>query len=152
MKRKDILLEIIVFLFVVLFVYAALMKLMDVEKFQVQLGQSPMLMAFAPQISWLVPIIELVVAAMLIFSRFRLIGLYAAFTLMVMFTVYIIVILTYAQHVPCSCGGILEDMGWTEHLIFNIGFVLFAVGGIVLMNKQEKKDPQLADNNVNYAS
>lgn len=135
--KKQIIIEVISFLFILLFVYAALMKLMDVEKFQVQLGQSPLLMAFAKPVSWVVPITELVIAGMLIFSRFRLVGMYAAFTMMVMFTVYIIVILTYAQHVPCSCGGILEDMGWTEHLIFNIGFLLLSIVGIVFLNKKE---------------
>jgi uncharacterized membrane protein YphA (DoxX/SURF4 family) len=135
--KKQIIIEIISFLFILLFVYAALMKLRDVEQFVAQLGQSPLLMAFANWIAWVVPIVELIVAGMLIFSRFRLIGLYASFTLMVMFTVYIIVILTYADQVPCSCGGILEKMGWTEHLIFNIGFVLLALTGVILLTKQE---------------
>lgn len=149
--KKAIVIEIICFLFILLFIYAALMKLLDVEKFTVQLGQSPLLMAFAGWIAWVVPITELIVATMLIFSRFRLIGLYASFTLMTMFTVYIIVILTYAQHVPCSCGGILEDMGWTEHLIFNTGFVLLAIIGIVLINKQEKQELE-TDSKIHYAS
>lgn len=137
--KKQIIIEVISFLFILLFVYAALMKLMDVEKFQVQLGQSPLLMAFAKPVSYVVPITELVIAGMLIFSRTRLVGFYAAFTMMVMFTVYIVIILNFASHVPCSCGGILEDMNWTEHLIFNIGFVLLAVIGIVLLSKSEAK-------------
>lgn len=137
MKSK-ITVEIIGFLFILLFVYAALMKLMDVEKFQVQLGQSPMLMAFAEPVSFLLPITELIVAGMLAFSRTLLIGLYASFTLMALFTGYIVIILNFASHVPCSCGGILERMGWTEHLIFNIVFVLVAVTGIVLIKKVEK--------------
>ena len=152
--KKQIVIEIISFLFILLFVYAALMKLLDVEKFTVQLGQSPLLMAFAPLIAWVVPIIELIVAALLIFSRFRLVGLYASFTLMVMFTVYIIIVLNLASHVPCSCGGILEDMNWTQHLIFNIWFVLLSVAGITLMDKQEKEmnNPQPAVNEMNYVS
>jgi hypothetical protein len=77
--KKTIIIEIISFLFVLLFVYAALMKLMDVEKFQVQLGQSPLLMAFAKPVSWVVPTTELVIAGMLLFSRTRLVGFYAAF-------------------------------------------------------------------------
>jgi uncharacterized membrane protein YphA (DoxX/SURF4 family) len=137
--KRQLVIEIISFLFILLFVYAAFMKLLDVEKFTVQLGQSPLLMAFAPLLAWAVPIIELLVAAMLIFSRLRLIGMYASFTLMVMFTVYIVIILSFASHVPCSCGGILEDMTWTEHLIFNIVFVLLAIGGIALLTKMENK-------------
>lgn len=135
--KKQLVIEIISFLFILLFVYAALMKLMDVEKFTVQLGQSPLLMAFAPLIAWTIPITELMVAAALIFAWSRLLGFYAAFTLMVMFTIYIIIILSFADHVPCSCGGILEDMEWAEHLIFNIGFVVLSVVGIWLLTKKD---------------
>lgn len=140
--KRQIAIEIICFLFILLFVYAALMKLMDVEKFTVQLGQSPLLMAFAPVVAWVVPLTELALAGVLIFSRIRLIGLIASFTIMVMFTIYIIIILTFASHVPCSCGGILEDMTWGQHLVFNIFFVLLAVAGVALLDKQKRTDAQ----------
>jgi uncharacterized membrane protein YphA (DoxX/SURF4 family) len=140
--KRQIVIEIISFLFIVLFVYAALMKLLDVEKFTAQLGQSPMLMPFANWIAWLVPSIELAIAGLLAVARLRIIGLYSAFTLMVIFTVYVGIILTYVESVPCSCGGILEKMGWTEHLIFNIVFVIFSVIGVALKNKQSNKHDQ----------
>jgi len=38
---------------------------------------------------------------------------------MTAFTVYIFLILNYSPFVPCSCGGVLEDLGWWEHLWFN---------------------------------
>lgn len=142
--RNRIHIEIISSLFILLFVYAAMTKLLDYEKFTVQIGQSPLLMAFAGWLAWLVPTTELVVALLLVFARFRLIGLYASFTLMVMFTAYIVMILNFADHVPCSCGGILEKMGWTEHLIFNIAFVLLAVVGVVMLTKQEVRSNQVA--------
>src|SRR5690606_4268444 len=131
--------EIISYLFVLLFVYAAVSKLLDFENFQVQLGQSPLLSAFAGIISWVVPLLELVIAFLLMIPRLRKMGLYAAFTLMVMFTAYIIIILNFSSFVPCSCGGVLEQLGWTEHLIFNLFFVLLAVIGIVLSVEKKKK-------------
>lgn len=143
---KRISLETICILYVVLFVYAAVSKLLDFENFQVQLGQSPLLSAFAGWVSWGVPIIELVIALLLLVPRFRLVGLYAAFSIMVMFTAYIVIILNFSSFVPCSCGGILEKMGWGEHLVFNSVFVLLALTGILLMtfsnmvdNKQKTK-------------
>jgi uncharacterized membrane protein YphA (DoxX/SURF4 family) len=135
--KRVILVETISFLFILLFVYASLMKLKNVEQFVAQLGQSPMLMPFANWVAWIIPSIELIVAGLLIIRRFRLIGLIASFTLMVMFTAYIIVILSFMSHVPCSCGGILEKMGWTEHLIFNIGFILLALTGIILLAREQ---------------
>ena len=137
-KAKKIAIEIICFLFILLFTYAAVVKLIDVQKFTVQIGQSPLLTDFAGVVAWAVPITELLIAGMLAITRFRLIGMYAAFSIMVMFTAYIVAILTIDENIPCSCGGVLESMGWTEHLIFNIGFVLLGVAGILLYSSEDK--------------
>lgn len=123
--------EIISLLFIILFVYAAVNKLMDVEKFRVQIGQSPLLTPYSDWVAIAIPVMEVAIAVMLSVQRFRLIGLYSAFTLMVMFTAYIFAILNFSTYIPCSCGGVLERLGWTEHLVFNIVFVLLAVAGIV---------------------
>ena len=45
-KYKNILLEFICFLFILLFVYAALSKLLVFDEFKIQIGQSPMLTPF----------------------------------------------------------------------------------------------------------
>lgn len=136
--------EIISFLFILLFIYAALAKLMDYEKFRAQLGQSPLLTAFAGWVAWGVPCIEIVIAAMLAIPRLRLVAFYAAFSLMVMFTAYIVVILQFSDYVPCSCGGVLQDMSWTQHLIFNIVFVLLAVAGIILYAQKAHRETVIA--------
>jgi uncharacterized membrane protein YphA (DoxX/SURF4 family) len=142
--KKEVIVEIVCFLFILLFVYAALTKLLDYEKFRVQIGQSPLLSSLSGFIAWFIPSVEIVVSIMLALPRFRALGLYMAFTLMVLFTGYIIAILNFNGHVPCSCGGVLEKMGWTEHLVFNIVFVLFAAVGILLHSKEENKEHVMA--------
>lgn len=129
---KNIILNSICYLYVLLFVYAAVSKLLDFVNFRVQLGQSPLLSAFAGFVAWSVPVVELLIAIMLLVPRFRLTALFASFSLMVMFTAYIFIILNYSSFIPCSCGGILEKLGWKEHLIFNILFILFAIVGILI--------------------
>lgn len=129
---RRIFLHIAIFSFIALFVYAAIAKLVDFQKFQVQLGQSPMLTRYATVVAWVVPVSELVVAVFLMFERTRLAGLYGAFGLMVMFTTYIILASRFSDYVPCSCGGILESLGWTEHLIFNSVFVVMACVAVLL--------------------
>ena len=135
---KKLLVEVICLLFILLFVYAASTKLMEYEKFRVQIGQSPVLTSIGGWISWLVPTIELLIAFMLIIPRLRLLALYASFSLMVMFTAYIFIILNYSPFVPCSCGGILEKMGWEEHLVFNSVFVLLALTAILLLSRKQR--------------
>jgi hypothetical protein len=116
-------------------VYAATTKLLDYEKFRLQIGQSPVLTGFAGIIVWLVPATEFIVAAMLMITRYRLIGLYASFSLMVMFTAYIVVITRFSDYVPCSCGGVLEKLSWNEHLVFNLVFVALGATSILLYPK-----------------
>jgi len=132
--KKSIVVEIISALFILLFMYAATSKLMDVQKFTIQLGQSPLLSSFSGVVAVLVPSVEIIIAILLCFKQSRLAGLYASFSLMVMFTAYIIAITRFSQFIPCSCGGILQKMSWNQHLLFNIFFVGLGTAAIFLHN------------------
>src|SRR5690606_36105991 len=57
-----------------------------------------------------------------------------SYVLMLFFSTYIYIILNYSPYVPCSCGGVLEKMGWSEHLIFNITFCALALIALYLLN------------------
>lgn len=136
-KTQNLIVEIITLLYVLLFVYAAVSKILDFENFQVQLGQSPLLSAFAHWVAFGTPFLELFIVVLLLLPRWRLTGFYFAFSLMVLFSAYIVVILNFSSFVPCSCGGILEDMSWTQHLVFNILFVVLAIVGIYMLTAFE---------------
>lgn len=124
-------------LYILLFVYASASKWLDFENFRVQLAQSPLLSAYAGWVAPAVIIVELLIVLLLCFKTTRLAGLYFSHFLMVAFTVYIYLILNYSDFIPCSCGGILEDLGWTEHLVFNIAFVVLAILAIILEEKHK---------------
>lgn len=143
-KKKEIAVDIISALFVLLFLYAALTKLMDYQKFVVQLGQSPMLTPIAEFMAWLVPAVEIVIAALLMIPRTRYLGLCASTWLMAAFSTYIVIITQYAFYVPCSCGGILNSLGWTEHFIFNLVFVALGIAGIILHQSPVKSNDNAA--------
>src|SRR5690606_1184007 len=83
------------------------------------------------------------------FKKTRIQGLYIAFLLMVMFTTYIIIILNFTSFTPCSCGGVLEALGWTEHLIFNTVFILLALWALYLIEKVTRK--QIALKSISLA-
>ncbi|PIF71275.1 DoxX family protein [Flavobacterium sp. 2] len=131
---KSFIVQVICLLFLLLFVYAAVSKLLDFERFQVQLAQSPILSIYAHWISFFVIGVELIISVLLFMPKIKIIGLYGAFILMSTFTVYIFIVLHYSSFIPCSCGGILEKMTWDTHLLFNIGFMLLAVIAIVLLD------------------
>jgi hypothetical protein len=123
---KKYLPDFISLLFIFLFVYAAVSKLIDFSSFNAQLAQSPLLTGFTGWIIWIIPALEIIIAILLFVARLRLFGLYASYTIMIMFTAYIIAILNFSEYVPCSCGGVLQHMSWKTHLAFNIAFVLLA--------------------------
>lgn len=137
MKLRRVSLEIISCLLILLFVYAALSKLLDYDTFRVQLGKSPFITDFAPIIAWALPVGEILVGLFLAFKRTRLLGLYISLFLMTMFTAYIYIMLHYSYYIPCSCGGILSKMGWDTHFWFNVGFTLLSATGIILLTKKE---------------
>ncbi len=77
-KRQFIILETIRVLYILLFVYAAVNKLLDIEKFRVQIGQSPMLTDIAWLVAWAIPSIEILIAICLSIPKYKIIGFYAA--------------------------------------------------------------------------
>lgn len=127
---KNTIVEIICLSYILLFVYAAVSKLMDFENFRIQLGQSPVLGPFAEIMAILVPFLELAIAVSLAIPRFRFWAIISSFLLMFLFTIYIYIILKYSSFIPCSCGGILENMTWKQHLVFNI---IITVGAGICM-------------------
>ena len=137
-KHNHRIVETISLLFVVLFIYAATSKLWDFGQFKVQLGQSPVLTA------WMVPGVEYLLALLLLFNRSRLAAFYGSLALMVMFTTYIVMVLQFSDYIPCSCGGVLEDLGWTEHIVFNLFFVAMAIIGIILLETYPTLKPNVS--------
>ncbi|GEN71221.1 MauE/DoxX family redox-associated membrane protein [Chryseobacterium lathyri] len=131
--------NIVAYFIALLFVYAAMSKLLDFENFEVQLAQSPLLSAYAGFISYAVIFVELLLAILLCLPNTQIIALYGSLGLMSAFTIYIYLILKYSDFVPCSCGGILEKLGWTEHLIFNIVVVVLIFSAIIYRSWKENR-------------
>ena len=126
---------------ILLFCYASASKIFDFENFKIQIAQSPLLSAYAGFVSYATIISEMVIVLLLLIPKSRLIGLYASLGIMSAFTIYIYLILNYSDFVPCSCGGILEKLGWTEHLIFNILCVIAAIVAIVVYEIKKEISP-----------
>lgn len=129
--------ELISSLFILLFVYTAINKLIARTKFEVVLKKSPLLEGYAGEVSWLLPVAEIIVSCLLLFPTMRKYGLYGAAILMTIFTLYIVYMLLFASNLPCSCGGVLENLSWTQHLLFNIFFLLLSILALIIYKKHK---------------
>ncbi len=124
--KKIILIDIISALFILLFVYTATSKIIEHRSFQTVLSQSPMIGNKASVLSWALPMSELFAAVLLFFPAMRKFGFIFSFFLMLVFSSYIIYMILFSKNLPCSCGGVISQMTWYQHLIFNIFFTVLA--------------------------
>jgi uncharacterized membrane protein YphA (DoxX/SURF4 family) len=130
--KRNIIIEIICGLLAILFVYAAISKLLNYDTFRLQLSQSPFVVQFANIVAWGIPGIEILVGGLLAVPALRSFGLYAALFLLSLFTAYLVAILNFSYYIPCSCGGILASLSWKQHILLNTVFIILSIAGILL--------------------
>lgn len=140
-RTAQMLLNVIVFLIVLLWTYTAASKLADFSAFKTEMANQPFSAGFTTLLIWSIPPVELLAAFLLLFDKTRLRGLYLSFFLMLLFTGYIgLVLLGYYERVPCSCGGVLKQLGWQAHFWFNKFFMFLSFSGIYLERRLSKID------------
>lgn len=138
--KKELLINVIAYLFVILFVYTALSKWFLYSVYVSDLQRSPELGPFAGPISIIIPASELIVAGFLLFKRTQLLGFYGALLLMICFTLYVTYVLAMTTRRPCTCGGIIRELSWPNHLILNIILTFLALVGVLLTKRLVKNN------------
>jgi putative oxidoreductase len=126
---KNRLPELLSSLLILLFVYTAISKLINFQRFGAVLSQSPLVGHWATSLSFSLPAIELLAALLLFLPQTRTRGFILSFILMAAFTGYIAFMLLFTEKLPCACGGVLSSIGWAGHLLFNIVFTGIAWTG-----------------------
>jgi len=135
--RRNILVNLIAYFFIVLFLYTGGNKLTEPHFFKEQLISSPLLGSMAGFATWALPIGEILLAIALFIPASRLKALYATCAVMTLFTVYFIIILLMDNQLSCSCGGILEELSPKQHIFFNTTCI-FLSGLAIKLAKQPK--------------
>jgi putative oxidoreductase len=122
--------ELISSLLIFLFGYTAISKLLSIDRFEAVLEQSPLISSGAALLSWQIPLAELGIVLLLIFSSTRKWGLWASLVMFSLFTVYLGYMVLFTPQLPCSCGGVISIMSWKSHVLFNLCFIGLTVVGI----------------------
>lgn len=136
--------EIISALLILLFTYTGVSKIIDHNNFQGVLAQSPLIGWSAQILSWVIPVIELITAVLLLIPNKKCQGFLLATILMCLFTCYLLYMIVFESHLPCSCGGVIKQMSWRQHLLFNVFFTTIAIIGYrITLAKQIRLKPFL---------
>jgi len=138
MKRKTIINTIAIAL-ALLFIYASVDKLLNISAFRLQLDKSPLMGAFAKQVSWLLPVLQLCIGCLLLWRSTRLAGLFCSFFLIGVFTIYMVSMINTADNQPCGCGELWQRLSVERHIIFNLGAVLVCGVAIILSGRLGRK-------------
>lgn len=141
MKNREKLIQGITISLILLWSYAAFSKFADLDKSRSEMLNQVFPMWMAEILYWLVPALEIGLCVLLVFTKTRLMGLYGSLILMSSFTLYIAIVMTgIFGRIPCSCGGILSNMSYGTHLIFNLFFVALALLGIIMVKRRATFD------------
>jgi len=134
MKKKS-LIEVISFLLMFLFLYTGISKLITFETFQFDMTRSPIVRNYPTFSAIALPTIEILISICLFVPKYRKWGLYSSLILMFTFTIYIFYMLKFTPDRPCTCGGVIRQMSWPNHLYFNAFFCILSLTGVLLYNR-----------------
>lgn len=137
MFKRQVLIECISALLIMLFLYASLSKFLDFTTFTGEMNNQPLPNSWTPFLVWFIPCSEILMCIALLFERTRLWGFYASLGFMSLFTIYsIFIILNFFGRIPCSCGGVIKRLTWRQHIVLNLFFVALSIAGIILQRKK----------------
>lgn len=131
MKRENVK-QLIPAVLIFLFMYAAGSKLSEFNLFRAQLSIYPFIKQMAPFLSVAIPGCEFIIVAFLLLPATRKTGLYASLITLLVFTVYLVIMVTTQNNLPCSCGGVISQLTWQQHILFNFFFIILSWLGLYL--------------------
>lgn len=135
MKKPSIILLLSIPL-IILWSYTAISKVSDFPHFRTQMMKQVFSEGIAEALAFTLPLTELIVAGLLCFALTRIYGFVFSALLLLSFSIYIALILAGVfGKTPCSCGGVLAQLGWGEHLLFNLVFLALALIGLFFIKK-----------------
>ncbi len=138
--NKQTLTDVCCALLILLFTYAGVSKMLDISMFSHDMHNQPFPAWVATLLTWLVPPVEIIVSVMLAVKKWRYAGLILSAVIMFLFSLYASLILALAfGRIPCSCGGVIRNLSWKQHVWFNLFFLAVAFTGL-WFHQQTNKD------------
>ena len=120
----QIILQIICFLLILMWVYAASSKLMDFGLFRAQMNLQILPPYLKTLLVYLLPPFEILIAVLLLFEASLRLALKLSFLMLFAFTIYIgMAISNSFGKIPCSCGGVFQSHGGGVPICCSISYL-----------------------------
>lgn len=125
-----------IFIDFLIYFYSGIDKLLHFDNFIVNIGRSPFAPSeFLTEIAVCIIMIEIGLSLLLFSKKFRKLSLFLLSCLSFIFSIYIILMITYSPNLPCSCGGIVNFLNWNEHLALTIYLTLSSIYATLIFDK-----------------
>src|ERR1700722_17101403 len=95
MLKRQVVLECIAALLILLFLYASISKFLDFKTFIDEMNNQPLPNSWTPYLVWSIPLLEIAISIGLLFEYTRLLCLYASLVVMAIFTIYTGIVLLH---------------------------------------------------------
>ncbi len=127
--------EVLVALFVGLWTYASVSKMINHDKFISVLYAAKLFGNYTVYLSWLVPALELLIAISIVLPSTRFVGLMASLIYLLLLSAYLLYMILFSSSLPCTCGGLISSFTWLQHFWLNCMLMLITVVIIIVCRK-----------------
>lgn len=140
--------DVIIYGYAFMYMYTGWAKFMNLSTFIRGNSKIPYLGPYAKLIGYGIPTLEIMLAILLIVPVYwiKRLALWTSTLLMGVFTLYLSLMVGFAEKKLCHCGGVIESMGWKTHIAFNLFWLIagiFALVRIQVIHSKNKKNGKI---------
>lgn len=134
---------------ILFWLYVGMDKIWIHEAFELSLVQQPLIGAFAPTLSWLMPLLEILLAILLFMPNRKLesLGWKLSLLLILLFSIYIALgVMGILKNAPCMCSSFLTNVNRITHLWINGILFIVSLIAFLIRTKILNKSTQSTNN------
>ncbi|MBE8722307.1 MauE/DoxX family redox-associated membrane protein [Sphingobacterium pedocola] len=140
MKAQKYIKQIARYAFIILWGYAAVIKLYNWNTSREEMHMQPFANWVGEILFWLIPFIELTLIFMLINTKTAKRGLVFSVILSGIFTLYLVLAWQGVIGEVCICAGILTQYGFGNHILFNLAFIIPGITALALSYRSKQEE------------
>ncbi|MGE6397366.1 MauE/DoxX family redox-associated membrane protein [Chryseobacterium scophthalmum] len=138
MRTKNLIVETIMFILIILWAYTFASKIFDFDNFNRQIKGAYLLSAGGSVLPYILQALHLGIVIMLLNKNWRRLGLLTSLSVLTIYTAYLVYILKFAPSIPCSCIAVMRGMNWNDQLYFNFIALAINIIGMITFFSQKR--------------